>query len=119
MPLPEHTSALIYASGTWHLPGDDQADCEGSRFHSPTPMVTKMVRLIPDAWSPMASAQHSPRVYLCGTCADNLTVLQQIIAAHRGQVPWKVRREFGNTIRALGERGWSLFLATGLPLGAQ
>ena len=109
MPLPEHTAALLYAGGDWHLPGDDQAECEGSRFHSPTPMFVSVVPLIPSSWDARAHAQFSPRVHLCGTCRDNLAILQQILFAAEGDVPWQVRREFGNTIRALADKGWRLF----------
>lgn len=106
MPLPEHTRALLYAGGDWHLPGDDDTECEGSRFHSPTPLFVSTVPLIPQAWSARAHAQFSPRVSLCGTCRDNLAILQQILLETDGDVPWQVRREFGNTIRALADKGW-------------
>lgn len=110
MPLPEHTRALLYAGGDWHLPGDDEAVCEGSKFHSPTPLfVDPFVTLIPTQWSAQASAQLSPRVALCGTCKDNLAILQQIMLACGGEVPWQVRREFGNSIRALADKGWRLY----------
>lgn len=111
MPLPEHTRALLYAGGDWHLPGDDDTQCEGSRFHSPTPLFVSTVRLVPEQWPGQANAQSSPQVSLCGTCRDNLAVLQQILYATGGNVPWQVRREFGNTIRALADRGWRLYEA--------
>jgi hypothetical protein len=106
MPLPEHTRALLYAAGTWHLPGDPEAVCEGSRFHSPTPMFVAEVPLIPASWGEEHSVA-SRRLRLCGTCRDNLAILRQIFVSTRGQVPWEVRREFGNTIRALAEEAWS------------
>ncbi len=110
MPLPEHTRALLYAGGDWRLPGDDEALCEGSKFHSPTPLfVDTFVPLIPVQWSAQANAQFSPRVSLCGTCRDNLLILQQIMLDRDGDVPWQVRREFGNTIRALADRGWRIY----------
>ena len=109
MPLPEHTGALLYAGGSWRLPGDDQAECEGARFHSPTPLFTHLVRLVPPEWDAAISAMHSPLVHLCGVCRDNLAILQQILAVHDGKVDWPVRREFGNEIRALALRGWQIY----------
>lgn len=107
--IPEHTRNLLYASGTWRLPGDDTATCEGAKFHSPTPMFTHDVPLIPAEWDAAISAMHSPRAYLCGVCRDKLLILQQILAAHDGKVPWEVRREFGNEVRALALRGWDKY----------
>jgi hypothetical protein len=118
MPLPEHTHALLYAGGDWRLPGDDNTSCEGSKFHSPTPLFVSPVRLVPEQWSAQVSAQVSPRVSLCGTCRDNLAILQQIMFSRNGQVPWQVRREFGNTIRALADRGWQIYCRATIPQGA-
>lgn len=108
-PLPEKTAAFLYAGGSWRLPGDDVADCEGAKFHSPTPLFVNDVLLIPPEWDAAISALHSPRVYLCGTCAANLAILQQMLAATGGKVPWPVRREFGNEVRALALRGWTVY----------
>ena len=107
MPLPTHTAALLTAAGMWHLPGDPEAVCEGSKFHSPTPMFVAEVPLIPRSWGEEHSAA-GPVVRLCGTCRDNLAILRQIFVQTKGEVPWEVRREFGNTIRALAERAWAL-----------
>jgi hypothetical protein len=49
-------------------------------------------------------------VFLCGTCAANLTVLLRLMAASSGELPWEVRREFGNTIRALADKAWSYYI---------
>lgn len=108
MPLPQHTEALLYASGSWRLPGADDAECEGSKYHTPTPMFTNAVRLVPEEWDSSISA-FSPVVMLCGTCRDNLAMLQQIYAARDGDVPWPVRREFGNLIQALAKTGWARY----------
>ena len=43
---------------------------------------------------------------LCGTCADNLTTYRVLMAASNGRLPWEIRREFGNLIRALGTSAW-------------
>lgn len=112
MALPEHTSRLIYASGEWTLPGADDMPCEGARFHSPTPLFTEFTRLVPEAW--LVGYGINPSVlpqtaWLCGTCRDNLAILQQIYLASNGDVPWAVRREFGNDLRALASRGWTYY----------
>lgn len=67
--------------------------CEGSVHHSPTPLVVKQV-MLPDGHT---------FVWLCGTCADNLSVLLWLMESAEGVLPWPVRREFGNRIRALAE----------------
>jgi len=108
MPLPEHVRALLDEGGDWHLPGEVEGECEGSRYHSPTPLLVSTVPLVPPEWTGKGSAA-SPRVVLCGTCRDNLTVLQRILLAKDGDIPWQARREFGNTIRAIGDRGWRLY----------
>ena len=72
--------------------------CAGAKFHSPQPLVLHTV--------PMYPGHASPGVMLCGTCADNLSVLQRLMADYDGDVPWPIRREFGNWIRALAEKGW-------------
>lgn len=124
MALPPNTSRLLYSGGTWKLPGDDDIACVGAKFHSPTPLFTDSVRLVPRSWVThpgfFALAEHA--VPLCGTCRDNLAILQQIFKARDGDVPWEVRREFGNEIRALAVRGWKLFAeaaeGVALPSGA-
>lgn len=68
--------------------------CEGSKFHSPNPLVVHPVHL------PDGSA-----VMLCGTCRDNHIVLRSLMDASDEPVAWPVRREFGNLIRAIAERG--------------
>lgn len=71
------------------IPAHDH-DCQGSRFHSPRPMIVHRTEM------PGNPGEH---LYLCGTCLDNmrlLTTLQQACP-----LPWTARRCFGNTIRAL------------------
>lgn len=73
------------------LPGQPlEAECQGAEHHSPRPIVLHSVDL-PDDRS----------VILCGTCRDNLGTLLSLMQDHPGQLPWPVRREFGNIIRAL------------------
>lgn len=112
MPLPPHTADLLSHADTslWDWPGDEMQVCEGSRFHSPTPMFVLSERFIPFVWNRSISDQHrEERVWLCGTCQDNLRILQQIWWECRGDVPWEVRREFGNQIRALVVRAWDRY----------
>ena len=106
MPLPEHTQALLHASGEWLLPGVEGNPCEGSKFHTPTPMFVDAVPLVPLSWCPSLSLQNET-VWLCGVCRDNLSILQQIWISLDGDVPWLVRREFGNAIRALAQQAWA------------
>lgn len=106
MPLPEHTQALLHATGEWLLPDAWSHVCEGSKFHTPTPMVVDSYPLVPATWGPLRVLP-SQTVWLCGTCRDNLTLLQQIWVSLDGDVPWLVRREFGNTIRALTQQAWA------------
>lgn len=77
----------------------DEAVCEGAKHHSPTPLMVKEVSLSPSGGGTTAM--------LCGTCADNLAVLQHLLSQHGGEMQWPLRREFGNLIRALAEKGWA------------
>lgn len=81
-----------------------ESECVGARFHSPTPLVLRDVWLSPDEGA-------GESVLLCGTCADNLGVLQALLVKHDGEVPWPVRREFGNLVRALALRGWEDYVS--------
>lgn len=104
MATPQH---IAEASSTFslevgrRLAGDDA--CQGAKFHSPSPLVLQEVDLVP--WSPTVSEI----VLLCGTCVDNLSVLQDLLAVNEGVLSWAVRREFGNLIRGLGMRGWTIY----------
>lgn len=71
------------------IPAHDH-DCQGSRFHSPRPMIVHRLEM------PHRPGEH---IYLCGTCADNFQLLTELEGATT--VPWTTRRCFGNTIRAL------------------
>ena len=79
----------------------NDGECAGAKFHSPQPLVLHDVSL--NAADPTDGRLSA---LLCGTCADNLKVLQKLMVIHEGRVPWPVRREFGNQIRALAEQGW-------------
>lgn len=71
------------------IPAHDH-DCQGSRFHSPRPMIVHRTEM-----------PHRPGepIYLCGTCLDNVRLLAALETTTT--VPWPARRTFGNTIRAL------------------
>ena len=64
--------------------------CVGAKFHSPRPLVLHEVLLPGDR-----------TVHLCAVCRDNLQVLNELVNAFDGELPWRVRREFGNQLRAL------------------
>lgn len=69
--------------------------CEGSKFHSPTPLVVR---------TPSFPGVVVPP--LCATCRDNLAVFVALMSASSGELSWSVRRQFGNRIRSLGMRIW-------------
>lgn len=111
--LPPHTAEMLYGGGSWRLPGDDTEGCEGSIFHSPRPLFTQNTRLALREWwpedYPVAAWVWAPSAELCGTCRDNLNILLQMLHATNGDLDWAVRREFGNTLRALATKGWKWF----------
>lgn len=116
--LPPHTAAYVYgpAAHSEHglkLPGADERPCEGAKYHSPRPLFVEATWLVRREWWP-EDAQHAhwvmaPDAWLCGTCRDNLAILLQLIHHADGDLPWEVRREFGNEIRALAKKGWAWF----------
>lgn len=81
-------------------------DCEGSKFHSPTPLILHRVDLVP--WDNTGEKVYAK---LCGTCRENLWVYQQILQKNNGEIEWELQRCFGNKIRALAKRGWDLYEA--------
>lgn len=76
----------------------EERQCEGASFHSPQPLVVREVAL--------SEADGGLTAWLCGTCRDNLHLLQALLAATGGELPWPVRREFGNKLRSLAIEGW-------------
>lgn len=112
--LPKAVREHLYdGQSLWMLPGNDDVACAGARHHSPRPLFTNFVRLALREWwpedYPYAAWVMAPDAALCGTCADNLTMLLRIYHAADGTPPWPVRREFGNDLRALAEQGWEWF----------
>lgn len=100
MAFPKQVQAALEETDCSDLPGvlALRRECEGAKFHSPTPLVLHE--------TPLAPSGEGPTAVLCGTCCSNLTVLQHLLAEHDGDLPWAVRREFGNLVRALALRGW-------------
>lgn len=105
MNLPVHLGNLL-ATGQWDLPGVP-GQCAGARFHSPTPLFVQQVCLVSASWGEVAA--DAPKEMLCGTCRDNLLVLQHIMGAGQGGLSWEIRREFGNSIRHLAQVGWDFY----------
>lgn len=81
-------------------------ECDGAMFHTPRPLFLTQVPLVPIDWLGLRNGEE---VWLCGTCQDNLAVYQALLWEHDGEVPWVLRREFGNMIRALGDRSWTVY----------
>lgn len=109
MPAPQHTINLLIEQNI-EAPGNFFTKCEGSVHHSPTPMFVVSVPTIPSKWSELLS-QRCDMVNLCGICRDNLAALQDILLATGGNVPWEVRRKFGNEIRRIGCDSWETYTA--------
>lgn len=106
--LPVNTQDLLYREGTWALPGEDSTPCEGAKFHSPRPLFVQPTRLTLQQWDERLWT-FAPMANLCGTCRDNLNILLQMFHHTDGDLPWEVRREFGNDLRALAQKGWEFY----------
>lgn len=84
-------------------------DCEGSKHHSPSPLLIRpyyLSTMVAEAVG-TSTTHEEGLVYLCSTCRDNLTVYLSILYAYDGATPQAVRRDFGNIILSLGDRAWS------------
>lgn len=101
MGIPPNTASLLEGNPErgWYA---TDVECEGAKFHSPTPLTVEDVFLCPDTNGPTAT--------LCPTCAANLRVLTSLLVKTSGDLPWPVRREFGNQLRALAEKGWEWYV---------
>lgn len=71
-----------------------ELECAGAKFHSPKPLLVHRVEL-----------PNSHVVHLCGVCRDNLRLLWELQTVRQGQLPWNIRREFGNQLRSLAISG--------------
>lgn len=99
--IDERRPGMVPRGGGWYVTSGTM-ECEGAKFHSPHPLVLRDV----PPWPGLRVTDESQCFVLCGTCADNLGVLQELYEAYDGDVPWPVRREFGNQIQALAKAGW-------------
>lgn len=91
MAVPPAISEALRPIDPASLPGrlaDGSLACEGAKFHSPTPLVLHEIDI------------DGRTVTLCGTCWSNVAVLRALLS-HHGELPWPVRREFGNKLRGL------------------
>ena len=77
--------------------------CEGSKFHSPRPLLVRPHDL---AVGDDPLLPEGDKVNLCATCGDNLSLYLGILSAYDGATPCSVRKDFGNVIRSLGDRAW-------------
>lgn len=100
MSFPERTREALAVIDCSSLAGTLSLDrvCTGAKFHSPTPLILHEVKIGPEP---------EQVVWLCGTCSDNLSVLRHLLTESGGDLPWALRREFGNMIRAIALREWS------------
>lgn len=114
MAVPAHIKRLISECHGLPLPGvlTEVQGCEGAKFHSPQPLLVREYGLDGALVFPTDGphTEEYDTVWLCGTCAANLTVLLCLLKAHDGDLPWEARREFGNLVRALGMRAWQHYL---------
>lgn len=83
-------------------------DCQGSKFHSPRPLLVRpyhLSTLVVEAQG-QEPGSRSDLAHLCATCFDNVTVYVSLLIAYDGAPPPGLRRDFGNVIRELGHRAW-------------
>jgi hypothetical protein len=91
MVLPQGIATLLSSVEGLSLPGvPATGQCAGSKFHSPTPLLLHEVEL-----------PRGTTALVCGTCRDNLQLLTELTRHTEGSLPWTIRREFGNNLRAL------------------
>lgn len=111
MTVPPTIRSLIADAGGLRLPGilaESELACEGARFHSPRPLVVREYVVRDGAVVIVDGPEtHEAGVWLCGTCASNVEVMASLMAAYDGALPWAARREFGNSVRAIAESGWT------------
>lgn len=94
--IPGEVLALLKDTPSAELPGlpAEVHACQGAKFHSPRPMIVHRFRV---------DGPSGERViHLCGTCEDNVRLLMALLKA-RTDVPWRVRRCFGNQVRSVAE----------------
>lgn len=65
--------------------------CEGSKFHSPRPLIVHPFRIKGRA------------LYLCGVCRDNVSTYITLQKESPEKLTWVVQRGFGNEIRRIAD----------------
>lgn len=108
MALPTNTAGFVSGNAVDFLPGETEEPCAGAKFHSPRPLFTQRTRLVLEGWDDRLWTR-APAAYLCGTCRDNLVMLLTLLYTSNGDLDWEIRREFGNDLRALAEKGWQFY----------
>ncbi len=86
------------------------SECEVARHHSPYPLLTHLIPLIPDEWGEVVELSPMRTTILaCGTCRDSIRVMQHLLWVSNGTLDWTIRREFGNRVREMVEASWVEF----------
>lgn len=108
MSVPPTILRLIDQVHGLSLPGvlaESPVSCEAAKHHSPRPLIVNEYRVLKDGLESIHSVTDEPgTAWMCGTCADNVRVALALFEAHGGVLPWQVRREFGNLVRAIAQR---------------
>lgn len=95
----------------------EQQTCEGSKHHNPQPLMVRTYDLTrrsdnrPCSPAPSSKKRAKAPVRLCAVCYDNLTVYLAML--HSRGSSTGLRRDFGNSICAMGDRAWSYWQGQG------
>lgn len=106
-PVPPNLADALEAHGVvpeWGEANLDGEPCEGADHHSPIPLTIGAVSL-----NPFDVDDDEMCASLCPTCEANMHLLQALLVRTNGELPWIVRREFGNGVRVLAMKGWKHF----------
>lgn len=97
--MPGPVLDLIEQTPSIMLPGVPAAqhECKGAKFHSPRPMLLHAFEV-----------EGQEAVYLCGTCADNVQLLTVLMREYQGNIPWSVKRCFGNLVRSVADAAFHI-----------
>lgn len=116
MTVPPHIREQAARSVLVDLRGhlSHEHECQGSRFHSPRPLMLDQYVLDGAVVEPLdvrvVYSTPPTVVWMCGTCADNLGLYLALRESAPEGLPWPVRREFGTLIRALGDKAWNAYV---------
>jgi hypothetical protein len=100
-PLPRNhgSQAVEAALDEWGLPEDGDLvrfsanPCQGAKFHSPRPLVVRAYE-----------TRDGGVIHLCPVCKDNIDLYDYLIGLYHDELPWPIRREFGNVLREAAKR---------------